>query len=179
MPRKGRALHAHRILLDPGENGELAEKIARIAHLPLFREQVVDPAKQALRLCHRLVLQRLGHQRCGCGRDCATRAVETDVPDDAAVDVDVDEELVAAHRVEAVGGVIRALGLPRIVSRVAVVIEDDFLVEIAEVVHRSKISFTLYRLSTSASMSARVLYSASEAREVAGTLYRRISGIAQ
>ena len=65
------------------------------------------------------------------------------------------------------------------IARVAVVIEDHLLVEIAHVHQRPNISVTLRMPATRASTSSRVLYKAKEAREVAGTPRRFISGMVQ
>ena len=50
-------------------------------------------------------------------------------------------------------------------ARIAVVIEDDLLIEVLQIAHRANISCTLTMPSASRSTSARVLYSAKEARE--------------
>ena len=66
--------------------------------------------------------------------------LDLDVGDDAVVDVEVDDDLVAAQRVEALGAVGRrhlGSGVSPPVPRVAVVVEDDLAVEVFEAGHRS------------------------------------------
>ena len=109
------------------------------------------------------------------------RASSSVFADGAAVaDLEVDDDLVAAEGVEALdsaGGRHRQLTS---VPGAAVVVEDDLSVEVFESGHgqvnsRSASSSASLRASTSASS----LYTYTDARAVAPTPRRRISGLAQ
>ena len=104
--------------------------------------------------------------------------MKSDIADRIAVHLDVDREVIAAERIEAFGGAIRGRQLAIIARRLAV-LEDHFLIEIAEFGHQANTSCTLRMPRARASASARVLYSAKEARAVAGMPKRCITGCAQ
>jgi hypothetical protein len=76
--------------------------------------------------------------------------------DHPVLDLQVHPQLVSAERIVAVGVAIR-LRQRAEVARLAAVIEDHFLVELAQVRHQPNISVTRCSARTSASMSARVL----------------------
>ena len=61
---------------------------------------------------------------------------------------------IAAQRIVAFCAVRRVLERNREVARPLVVVEDDFLIQVAEVGHYAKTSFTLRMPATSASMSS-------------------------
>src|SRR5258705_377950 len=85
-------------------------------------------------------------------RDRAPRALrhlKSDIADGIAVDLDEHLDAVAAQRIVALGAAIRRLQ-PLEVPRIAVVIEDDLLVELAQIAHCSA-----RRPRTIASSSAR------------------------
>src|SRR3546814_10770619 len=66
------------------------------------------------------------------------------------------------------------------VPRLLAVVEDDFLIELSQFVeHQPKISCTVSSALTRASASSRVLYTPKDARAVAATPRRSISGSAQ
>src|SRR5690606_15128156 len=119
---------------------------------------VAELLEQGLGLLLGLADQGPGHQRGGGDRYGAAGAVEADVADDAAlVGLEVERDLVAAQRIAALRLAIRAGDLAA-VTRVAVVIEDDLLVEVLQVAHRLNISMTLPMPSASRSISSLVLY---------------------
>src|SRR5262245_8491679 len=129
----------------------------------------MERAEQRIRLGLGLALQELGHQRGRRGRNRAAAALERDVVDDALVrELEVDRDLVAAQRVVALG---RAVGVGRMaeIARPLAVVEDDFLIEVAEVRHQANSSLTFLSAATSASASSVELYIAKEARAVAAT----------
>ena len=89
-------------------------------------------------LVDRLALHRGRHHRRRRLADRAALAADADVGDDAVVvDVEVDDDLVAAQRVEALDPVGRRRVELAPVPRVAVVVEDDLAVEVFEAGHRS------------------------------------------
>ncbi len=77
--------------------------------------------------------------------------------------------LVAAKGIVAVRRTVAAFGFLAVVTRVAVVIEDDLLVQGAQIHYRPNTSLTFQMAAASASTSSRVLYRANEARAVAAT----------
>ena len=112
-------------------------------------------------------------------REKYSLADERDVFDQTVTaEFDVDRQLVAAQGIVAVrlGG--RIVGRAKI-SRTFAMVEDDLLIELAQIVHQPKISDTSLSAAISASISARVLYMPIEARTVAGISKRAISGCAQ
>src|SRR5690606_7052637 len=122
---------------------------------------------------------RLGHDRRRCLRDGAALAQEAHVLDPAVVaHLEPDVHLVAAEGIEPLGLAGGAGHLAEVAGR-AVVVEDDGLVELAHRGHQANTSRTRPSPRTSASTSARLLYMPSEARAVAGTPRRCISGWAQ
>ena len=86
-------------------------------------------AAERAHLGDRLALDDVRDHRRGGLADRAAAAVEANVAHDAAVDVELDRELVAAERVHALGGDRRVVEMPA-VARVLVVIEDVLAVEV-------------------------------------------------
>src|SRR5439155_12245027 len=135
----------------------------------------MEAVEQRFGLGDGLPLHDVGHQRCRRLRDGAARSLERRLLDDAVVaDAQIHRQAIAAQRVVALG--LAAPGERAKIPRPLVVIQDHFLVEVFEVGHQANTSCTLASAAASASSSSRVLYSASEARAVAGTRSRSISG---
>src|SRR6202008_966207 len=120
----------------------------------------------------------LGQERRGRGRDRAALPREARVLHRVALDREREHELIATQRVSAAGRVSRMLERAE-VPRVLRVVENHFLVEIAQVTHGPKISKTRRTPAVSRSTSPRVLCTAKLARAVAGTSKRSITGCAQ
>ncbi len=185
MPCHRRTIHAGRIAAHAGEGFQLAEAgpVARRGHI-LQRgagHQLVELLEEAPRLADCLALDGFGHHRCRCRRDGAPGALEGDVLHDVVADRDVDRYAVPAQRVIPFGLAVRRLGPPE-VARLAVVIEDQLLIELVQVGHHvpvPKISTHWRTPATRASMSSRVLYRATDARHVAGTPNLCMTGWAQ
>src|SRR3954451_23863166 len=158
LQRQQRALHPRRRDLD-------AEQVEDVLAVEL--EQLVD--RHALDLVG-------GHRRRRLA-DRATVAGEAQILDAAlVVGAQLDAQLVAAERVGVLEGqVVRVEVAP--VVRPLVVLED--LLAVDRVHAHAKILLTSPSPSTSASTSARVLWTANEARVVAATPKRCISGCAQ
>src|SRR3954449_340809 len=158
LQREQRALHARRGDVDPEQ---LEDELAVEA------QQVVDGHADDL---------VGGHRRRGLG-DRAAVPGEGEVRDAAlVVDAQLDLQLVAAERVVVLG---LEVGLRPLapVMRALVVLEDVLPVQ---VVHDyAKTSWTAAMPSISRSASSRVEWTAKDARVVAGTPRRRISGWAQ
>src|SRR5438552_17322759 len=117
--------------------------------------------KDLLRLCPALALDALRHHRRRCLRNSAPRALKRHIADGVAVDLQIDREMISAQRVIPLGLLV-GIGQLAVISRLLAVLQDDLLVEVAQVRHQPKTSRTLFRPSTSASTSARVLYSPKE-----------------
>src|SRR6185437_10760273 len=83
-------------------------------------------------LGQRLALEDLGHERGGGLRDSAAAALEAHILDALAIHGDVDRHLIAAERVVAVREMARLL-LRAEIARALAVIEDDVLVEVAQI----------------------------------------------
>src|SRR5687768_4092755 len=160
VPRQRRALDAHRELANPGEDGELAEVVR--GRRRLGGEQLVDAGEELARLHERLAAQALGHERRRGRRDGAPRPLEGGLPHELALHRQVDRELVATQRVHAGGAVRRLLQSPE-VPRALVMVEDDLLVEVAQLRHQTKTFLTFCNAETRRSISSRVLYMAKEA----------------
>ena len=94
----------------------------------------MHPLEQRLRLGGRLALQALRHQRCRGLRDRAALALEAEVVDDVAVQPQVERQVVAADRVEALGLAVGVLQLA-VVARPPVVVQDDLLVQVGQLGH--------------------------------------------
>src|SRR5258708_14962897 len=130
--------------------------------------------KESIGLICRFALHQRAHHGRRRFRDGAAAASEPYVLDPVAVESHEDGVVITAEWVVAVDPFgIRELP---VVSRIPVVIEDDLLVKLAKIRHQRKTSMTLLSPATSASASSRVLYSPNEARPVAGTLNRIITG---
>ena len=125
-----------------------------LAVLP--RDQVVEALEEGLRFRARLPLQALGHHRGGRRRDRAARPLEADVFQHVVLEPDEHGLPVAAERVVALRSPVRASQLAE-VPRPLAVVEDHFLVEVAQLAHQRNILWTFRIPATSASISARVL----------------------
>src|SRR5919106_5180025 len=130
MPREGGAFDADGELAHPGEHGELAQR----AGISLTAgDQAVEALEQRVRLGHGLALERLGHQRGRGGRDGAPGALERDVLHAVSRDVEEDLQAVAAERIVPHGRAVRIRQGAEI-PRPPVVVEDDLLIEVAQLV---------------------------------------------
>src|SRR6185295_13462603 len=175
MPHQGGALDAHRKLAHAAEDGELAELRRPLAGSR--GDQRVEILEQGAGRFDGAALERLRHQRGRRGRDGAAGALEGDVADAAVLEVEEHGHLVAAERVVPFRLMVR-LRQGTEVAGPPVVIEDDLLIELAQLAHANN-SRVRWRAAASDSTSSGVLYSAKEARVVAGTPKRSITGCAQ
>src|SRR5262245_28557895 len=130
MPCQRRALHADRELAHAREYLELFEPVRR----PYSGDHRVELLEERGELGLRPALHGLAHERRRRGRDRAPGAFPADVLDPVAVHLRGDGDLVAAERVVARRAARRLLDQPR-VPRLLVVVEDDLLVQIAELMH--------------------------------------------
>jgi hypothetical protein len=99
------------------------------------RHHPLERAGEGTGLVDRLALHRGGHHRRGRLADRAALAVDAQVGDPAVLDVEEDDDLVAAQRVEALDAVRGWHRQLTAVPRVAVVVEDDLPVEVFEPWH--------------------------------------------
>src|SRR6185437_751371 len=153
VPSQAGALDARRILAHAGEGAQLAQAGIRLG---FAGDQLMELLEQGLGLGARLALDRVGEQRGGSGRDGAARALELHLPHPVALERHPEREPVAAEAVEALG-LAAALAQRTEVARPLAVVEDQLLVQIAELRHQANISLALRRPAASWSRSARVL----------------------
>ena len=128
---------------------------SRAASIAIARQHAVHRAEDLGRLGARLALDRLAHQRGRRRRDRAAAALEAQVADHVAGDVDVEVQPVAAQGIVAIGMMGRRRQLAA-VPRAAVVVHDHVAVEVGKV-HQRSIRIAWSRASCRASISSRVL----------------------
>ena len=156
VPSKGCALDPHRKLGDAGKNGQLAQFSPVPVRRRLARHQLVELVENSFRFHGGLTLHALRHQgRRGLGYG-ASRTLEADVANRVALQVQVNGKMVTAERVISLRPVVRRRQLA-IVARRFVVLQDDFLVELAQIGHQANTSRTFWMPSTKASTSSLVL----------------------
>src|SRR6266481_5541004 len=103
--------------------------------------------------CRGLAFDAFSHHRCGGGGNRATGPLKADVLNHAVFHLEKELHLVAAQRVEALGmsvGDRERAEIPRLL----LVIQDDLLVQIAQIRHQPNTSLTLCKLLTRASISS-------------------------
>src|SRR5262245_14641750 len=156
VPGQGGAFHADRVLRDVLERDEFAEPLRLRFRVEPAREQVMKRGEQGLGFGARLALEQLGHDGGGCRGNGAALALEADVLDHVAVELQVDGEPVAAQVV-----VPFEVAAPPAqgaeVARPLAVLEDQVVVQLAQVGHQPNTSLTLWSPRTRASISSRVL----------------------
>src|SRR5690606_8112487 len=106
--------------------------------------------EQTVRLGFRLAFQDLGHHRCRGRRYGTSPSFEGHIVDrPIRAHLQVDGQPIAAERVVALGLTVRVFGMTQ-VARTLPVIEDDFLIKLAQIVrHQPKISRTWSSASVS------------------------------
>ena len=128
VPAEGGALDPGGEGMDAGEGCDVADLLGFLAG----GHDLVEILIEFCRLRRTPALEQRGHQRGAGLRDGAAGAVEGNVPDPVAVHPEVNAALVAARRIVAV---CHAVGCrqPAPVPRALVMVEDDLLVEFAEI----------------------------------------------
>ena len=136
----------------------------RIAHFRRTGVSGMPSSSEELFLRHRrdlgggLALDEVGEHRGRRLADRAAAALEPDLLDDVALaEPDRDRDLVAAQRVLALRRRVGVLEQP-VVPRALVVVEDELPVELVELAHYANAFFTLWRPSTSLSISSGIVY---------------------
>src|SRR5215813_7076273 len=99
-----------------------------------------------------LTLQHLRHQRRRRGRDGAAAPLKADIGDAVAIEGQVHRHPVTAERVVALREMRRMIDLSKI-PRMASVIENDVLIKLAQIDHRTNISRAASIAVTNRSMS--------------------------
>src|SRR5690242_1210381 len=151
MPRERRAFHSRWIVAHAAKHHQFSQILRRGL---IGGQERVELFQEPQSLLSGLALQALGHERSRGGRNRAAGAVETGILHHIVLDLEVQFQLVAAQRVVAFRPSVRVLHYMA-VSRTLTMIEDGFLIQVID--HQAKTSFTLWRPSTSESISARVL----------------------
>ena len=125
-------------------------------------------------------LEELGHHGCRGVRDGAAGSLESRRRATTPFSIArTPGHPVAAQRIVSVRVSVGPFGPHAGSWGLPAVVEDDLLIQVAQVGHQPKISWTRRIPRTSASISSRVLYSANEALAVAGTPKRSMTGCAQ
>ena len=83
-------------------------------------------------------------------------AFEPCVRHHAVVNLEIELQLVAAQRIEALGPVVRTFELAE-VARMLAVVDNQLLIQLSQIRHQAKISFTFSTDDASTSISSRVL----------------------
>src|SRR2546425_9261876 len=170
---EARAFHARWVVADAFEHGQLAQPFWMGERVGVPGHHLVELLEHVPGLAQRLTLDAVGHHRSRRFRDRASRPLEAGVLDHAVLDLQVERQPIPAERVVALGVPVGAFHRAE-VARPAVMVEDDLLIELPKIGHwgppvgHVKSSRTLWSAATRASISSRVLYSASDARAVAG-----------
>ena len=116
--------------MDARESRELVELLRRVAGL----HDVSEALKRLLSFGGCLALELGCHERCRSLRNRTARALEGDSADALTIELQVNGAVVSASRVVARGHAVGGGQLAAIAGAL-VVIEDDRLVEIAEIAH--------------------------------------------
>src|SRR5687767_5707747 len=153
MPREARAFHPDGKLPNAGKDRELAQTVEW--RVRWRRDHVVKAIEKRLGLGERLSFHAVGHERCGCLRDRAPRALEAGVLDDAVLQTQIYDEPIAAERVVAFR--FAPVRDRAEVPRPPVVVEDDLLIELLEIGAHANTSRTRCSAPASTSSSSRVL----------------------
>src|SRR5260221_156457 len=122
----------------------------------LYQEVILDHVKRPRNFGHGLALDRLGHQRGRGDRNGTTSALKSRIHDLIIGDREEDCHNVAAKRIvthRLMTGCEDRAEIPRSFD----MIQDHFLIEIAEFAHSRNTSWTLRRPATKASTSSRSL----------------------
>jgi hypothetical protein len=141
VPGQARAFYADRVLANTHQRGELAELGLVQRDVRRGRDRAVEALEDPLGLLRRLAAHRLGHQGRGGRRDRAALALEAHVADRVALEPQVHGELIATERVVPARGARETLERPE-VPRAPRVVEDHFMVEVAQIAHRENSSRT-------------------------------------
>src|SRR4029453_2861689 len=120
---------------------------------------VMEALEELLGLVKGLPLKARGHHRSRGPGNGASRTLEADITDYSVFDIQVDPDLIAAERVVARGRPVGPLELLEIAG-LPVMVEDDLLVELAQLGHQRKIPRTSWSPATRASSSSRVFETA-------------------
>jgi hypothetical protein len=112
--------------------------------------------RRILGLRPRLAFDRYGHKRRRCSRDRAARPLKGGVLDHIALHAEPQGELVSAERVVPFRLTIGVLHTP-VVTRGAVVVQDEILIQAREAPHHWNILLTVLSVSASVSISRFVL----------------------
>ena len=116
----------------------------------------MDLLEHLLDLGSGLALDGLGHHRGRGLGDGAALALEADVANHAVGDIEVNGHVIATQGIGALGAPVGG-GHGREVARVALVVEDDFLIKVVERVHGRNILWASPRQETNVSISSRLL----------------------
>src|SRR5262249_53684853 len=154
-----RALDPDRVLGDALERHRVAQQVLVALLLPVHHEPEVLDEPQGV--AHREVRRRLAHHRRGGLGDRASLPAMAEAHDRAALDRELQVDLVAAERVVRVDRDVRIVEVTA-VPALAVVVQDQLLVQVVQTgrhaaSYAAKYARAVPRALTNASMSSREL----------------------
>src|SRR5512142_1320709 len=106
-------------------------------------DHTVEMVKELFRLCLGFAFQSLSHHRGRSFRYGAARTLEGDIANKISVHLQINGEAIATERVISLSFVVGRLQLAIVARRLAV-LQNDFLVQIAQIGHQPKTSFTFW-----------------------------------
>src|SRR5262245_61640550 len=135
MPCKTSAFYPRREIAH-ARKGRQPAQFFRIS-VGCTRQHLVHLVKQSLPLALGLALDRGRHHRGGRFRNGAARSLKPDVLDQIPLEQQINRNLISTQRIESFRLAIGALWLLKI-ARALVMVQDNLLVESAEVRHHAK-----------------------------------------
>lgn len=134
VPGQGGAFDAHGVFAHAGKNGEFAEvfQVGRRIHVGGDHGLKVFKIRFGFR--DGFAFDGVGHERCRGFGDGATRSLKGDVGNAVAIECDKDFYAVTTQGIVAFGLAVRMIDDPEVV-RAFVVIQNDLLVQFAQVGH--------------------------------------------
>src|SRR4029078_9212401 len=154
VPGQARTFHPGRIFPNSGKHGQPCREVIRSSGLTVTHP--LEVGEDFAGLLFRLALDHRRHQRGRGLRDGASRTLEAGVGDLVSLELAPHGEGVTAERVVPIRVAVGSFHHPE-VARCAVVVQDQVLVELAEITVHPNTFRTSPSASTSASTSSRRL----------------------
>src|SRR3954471_19935400 len=132
MPCETRALDPYREFPNAREHRQLPEILHRLIWWSC--DDVMETFEEGAGLTDRVSLDGVGHERCRCLRNGTTAPLKRDIRDHITIDLHVEIQPIAAEWIVALGAVRRRFDRAE-VPRPLVMVEDHFLIQVAEIRH--------------------------------------------